>query len=165
MNRQALPYINEAGRILDEGIASPATIDAAAKAAVGVGLGPFEVMNLVGTRVMASAIRNLSVHGPLYEPSATIQAKGMSNTPWTLHESESNWSKEIEHRLLGAIFVPALEILHGGLASADDLNFICKNALGYPKGSEEWMSSMAPAELNEIVQATCDRFAMRDPRM
>ncbi len=170
LNRQSLPYINEAGRCLDEGVGTPASIDDVAKHALGVGLGPFEVMNLVGTRVMASSIRNLAHHGPLYEPARCIQAKGKTNAAWEASDEgdiDSKDSEEVEERLLGAVFISALEIVNDAIASAEDLDFICTEALGYPqgKGSVAMMRALPPEELARIVTVTCTRVGMSRPAL
>ena len=164
LNRQSLPYINEAGRCLDEGLGTTSSIDAVATKRLGFGLGPFAIMNLVGTRVMASAIRNLSVHGPLYTPADCIQAKGETNRTFTF-DDDADAAEEVEDRLRGALYVPTLEIVHGGIASADDLEFICTTALGYPKGSVTMMRELAPGELERIVTATCERVGMPPPKL
>ena len=170
LNRQSLPYINEAGRCLDEGVGTPASIDDVAKRALGVSLGPFEVMNLVGTRVMASSIENLAHHGPLYEPARCIQAKGETNAAWEASDDgdiHAKDSDEVEERLLGAVFVSALEIVNDAIASAEDLDFICTEALGYPKGkgSVTMMRALPPEELEHIVTATCERVGMSRPAL
>ena len=162
LNRQSLPYINEAGRCLDEGLGTPASIDAIATEALGFGIGPFKIMNLVGTRVMASAIRNLAEHGPLYTPARCIQNKGETNAPWAL-EDDADVAEEVEDRLRGALYVPTLEIVNGGIASVDDLNFICTQALGYPIGSVAMLRALPPGELERIVTATCARVGMTPP--
>ncbi len=167
LNRQSLPYINEAGRCLDDGVGTPASIDRVAKRALGVGLGPFEVMNLVGTRVMASSIKNLARHGPLYEPARCIQAKGETNAAWEPGDDGDIDSEKVEERLLGAVFVSALEIVNDAIASAEDLDFICTEALGYPKGkgSVAMMRALPPEELERIVTATCARVGMSPPEL
>ena len=48
VNRFFSPWLNEAVRLLEEGVADVATIDAAARKAFGIGMGPFELMNVTG---------------------------------------------------------------------------------------------------------------------
>ncbi|HDR17083.1 MAG TPA: 3-hydroxyacyl-CoA dehydrogenase family protein, partial [Desulfobacteraceae bacterium] len=48
VNRFFVPWLNEAVRILDEGWAGTTTIEQAAKERFGVGMGPFELMNVTG---------------------------------------------------------------------------------------------------------------------
>ena len=165
LNRQSLPYLNEAGRLLDEGLGSPTAIDRIAVRALGVGLGPFSVMNLVGTRVLASAIRNLSHHGAMYAPSECIQTMGASNAAFRLDDRGRANDAEVEARLTGAIFVAALEITERGLASPDDLDAICVEALGYPQGSIAMMRSRGIDDVETIVRATAGRYDMPIPSL
>src|SRR5947208_675350 len=46
VNRFFVVWMMEAVRMLEEGIANEATIDAIAKEAFGIGMGPFELMNV-----------------------------------------------------------------------------------------------------------------------
>src|SRR5207302_1683545 len=48
VNRFFVVWMMEAVRMLEEGIANEATIDAIAKEAFGIGMGPFELMNVTG---------------------------------------------------------------------------------------------------------------------
>lgn len=162
LNRQSLPYINEAGRCLDEGLGSPASIDAVATQSLGFGLGPFTIVNLVGARVMATSIRNLAEHGPLYAPARCIQSKGETNAEWSF-EDDGQVADVVEERLRGALYIPTLEIVNGGIASAEDLDFICTEALGYPIGSVAMMRALPSDELERIVTATCARVGMTPP--
>ena len=52
-------YTGEALRILDEGIASPAEIDAIAKGALHFNMGPFELLDLTGLDVSAEVTRQV----------------------------------------------------------------------------------------------------------
>ncbi len=61
VNRVARPYYGEALRLLAEGAADPATIDAVATGAGGFRMGPFALMDLVGLDV------NLAVSKSVYE--------------------------------------------------------------------------------------------------
>jgi len=162
LNRQSLPYINEAGRCLDDGLGTPASIDSVATGSLGFGLGPFKIMNLVGTRVMASSIQNLAEHGPLYAPAHCILAKGETNATWSF-EDDAAVPAEVEDRLRGALYVPTLEIVNGGIVSVDDLDFICTQALGYPQGSVAMLRALPPGELERIVTVTCERVGMTAP--
>ena len=69
--------------------------------------------------------------------------------------------------MLGAVFVSALEIVNDAIASAEDLDFICTEALGYPqgKGSVAMMRGLPPEELERIVTATCARVGMPRPEL
>ncbi len=159
LNRQSLPYINEAARCLD--IATPAAIDQIATEKLGVGLGPFAVMNLVGLPVMAAASRNLSVLGKGYTPSVQLQER---TEPWqigqeTNEEPGKDTVSNVVKRLRGAMIFPGKDILDRGLCSRDDLHEICIQALGYEKSSAEWLDILTPRVRDELISiylASCE---------
>ena len=55
VNRFFVPWINEACRLLDEGVANVPTLEAAAKEAFGITMGPFELMNVTGVPISLHA--------------------------------------------------------------------------------------------------------------
>ena len=59
VNRYFVPWINEAVRLLEEGAASIPTIEQASKKAFGVGMGPFELMNVTGVPIALHAATTL----------------------------------------------------------------------------------------------------------
>jgi len=56
VNRFFVPWLNEAVRLLDEGVANIPTIDAAACEAFGIGMGPFALMNATGAIAYHAAV-------------------------------------------------------------------------------------------------------------
>jgi 3-hydroxybutyryl-CoA dehydrogenase len=72
VNRCARPFYGEALRMLQEGVADPATIDAVMREAGGFRMGPFELMDLIGHDVNFEVTRSMHAasHGdPRYQPS------------------------------------------------------------------------------------------------
>ena len=150
LNRQSLPFINEAARCMS--FASPGEIDFVAKQKVGVELGPFSVMNLVGLDVIKSASRNLEVLGEGYASSHILQK--MKDKQWTIDKvTEVNREKstEITKRLRGAMIFPARDILERKLCSEYDLDKICKLALGYEKSSVEWLELLDESIVEQLI--------------
>ncbi|MDC2963541.1 3-hydroxyacyl-CoA dehydrogenase family protein [Gammaproteobacteria bacterium] len=150
LNRQSLPFINEAARCMS--FATPGEIDFVAKQKVGVELGPFSVMNLVGLDVIKSASRNLEVLGEGYASSQILQK--MKDKQWTIDKvTEVNREKstEITKRLRGAMIFPARDILDRKLCSHDDLDKICKLALGYKKSSVEWLELLDESIVEQLI--------------
>lgn len=72
--------IAEAGRLLDEGIASAKDIDLAMRAGAGLKMGPLEQADTIGLDTVLETTRRLSAkYGENYKPSATLEqlvAKG-----------------------------------------------------------------------------------------
>ncbi|MFT7219955.1 MAG: 3-hydroxybutyryl-CoA dehydrogenase [Candidatus Azotimanducaceae bacterium] len=150
LNRQSLPYINEAARCLE--LAAPGDIDAIALDRLGVGLGPFAVMNLVGLPVMAAASRNLAVLGNGYLAAPALQAQ---TEPWVIGAPTplaQETISEITQRLRGAMIFPGQDILNNQLCTAEDLTKICKLALGYEKSSPEWLEIYEPTVTRQLIE-------------
>ena len=59
VNRFFVPWLNEAVRLLEENVANIATIEAAAKKAFRIPMGPFELMNVTGVPVAMHAAGTL----------------------------------------------------------------------------------------------------------
>lgn len=76
VNRCARPFYSEALTMLDQALASPAVIDDALTANLGVPLGPFALMDLVGLDVNLAATESLwqafEKH-PRFKPSAAVR--------------------------------------------------------------------------------------------
>jgi 3-hydroxybutyryl-CoA dehydrogenase len=75
VNRCARPFYGEALRLLAEGAATPATIDALMRDAGGFRMGPFELMDLIGHDVNFAVTRSVweaTFNDPRYAPS-TLQ--------------------------------------------------------------------------------------------
>ena len=66
--------IAEAGRLLDEGIASAKDIDLAMRAGAGLKTGPLEQADEIGLDAVLATLRRLyATHGENYKPSATLE--------------------------------------------------------------------------------------------
>jgi 3-hydroxybutyryl-CoA dehydrogenase len=76
VNRVARPFYGEAQRLVEEGAADPATIDAILREAGGFPLGPFELSDLVGQDVnlaVATSVWRQTFHDPRYAPTVWQQ--------------------------------------------------------------------------------------------
>jgi len=74
VNRVARPYYGEALRLLEEGVADAATIDALFTGAGGFRMGPFELMDLIGNDVNYAVTESVFAafhQDPRYRPSQT----------------------------------------------------------------------------------------------
>ena len=74
VNRYFVPWLNEAVRLREEGLGNLATIEAAARKAFGIGMGPFELMNVTGVPIALHAARTLGRElGELYAPAILLE--------------------------------------------------------------------------------------------
>ncbi|MFS0736619.1 3-hydroxyacyl-CoA dehydrogenase family protein [Sphingomonas sp. 1P06PA] len=68
LNYFLIPYHNDAIRLVEQGVAEPAEIDKAMKAAMGYPMGPFELLDLVGMDTQKLLCE--AMHGLTHEPRA-----------------------------------------------------------------------------------------------
>jgi 3-hydroxybutyryl-CoA dehydrogenase len=76
VNRVARPYYAEALRLLNEGAADPATLDAVMRDCAGFRMGPFELMDLIGHDVnfsVTQSVFNAYFGDPRFTPSVLQQ--------------------------------------------------------------------------------------------
>ncbi|MFZ2648658.1 MAG: 3-hydroxyacyl-CoA dehydrogenase family protein [Burkholderiaceae bacterium] len=66
LNSFLIPFNNDAVRLVEAGVAEPAEIDKAIKAALGYAMGPFELLDLVGMDTQLLLCEAL--HGATHEP-------------------------------------------------------------------------------------------------
>ena len=75
VNRVARPFYGEAQRMVEEGVADPATIDAALRTA-GFPMGPFELTDLIGQDInltVGTSVWERTGHDPRYAPTKLQQ--------------------------------------------------------------------------------------------
>ena len=85
VNRFFVPFLNEAARMLEEDLANIATIEAAAKQAFRIGMGPFELMNVTGIPIAVHASTTLGNElGPFYATADILKAQMDKNENWNL---------------------------------------------------------------------------------
>jgi enoyl-CoA hydratase/3-hydroxyacyl-CoA dehydrogenase len=137
VNRYFVPWVNEGVRLLEEGVANIATIEWAAKKAFGVGMGPFELMNVTGVPITMHAANTLAdaLHS-FYAPSqALVDFCAGSEKNWSL-EGEVDESKfnAIADRLLGVTFYVAAQLVDEEVSSVEDTDIGARVGLRWPKG-------------------------------
>ena len=85
VNRFFVVWLVEAVRMLEEGVADAATIDAIAKETFGIGMGPFELMNVTGVPIAFHASTTIGqAYGPMYAPPARLRTQAGIGQPWSL---------------------------------------------------------------------------------
>ena len=133
VNRFFIPVYDEAARILEEGLASAAEIDAVSRDLFQASAGLITVIKVIGTRTAYHVAANLSRLGPDNAPCALLQRMAADNSPIVL-DNEATGSADrsmIEDRLLGALLMPVRELLEAGSAAIDQVNTGAKHALKY----------------------------------
>ncbi|MCK7514427.1 MAG: 3-hydroxyacyl-CoA dehydrogenase family protein [Desulfobacterales bacterium] len=85
VNRFFVPFLNEAARMLEEGLADIATIEEAANAPSRSAWDPFELMNVTGIPIAVHAATTLGNElGPFYAPAPILKAQMEKKANWKL---------------------------------------------------------------------------------
>jgi enoyl-CoA hydratase/3-hydroxyacyl-CoA dehydrogenase len=142
VNRFFVPWFNEATRILEEGWANIPTIDKAAMDSLGIGMGPFKLMNVTGIPIAHHSTESLAEQLiPFYGPSATLKAQFKSGKLWPLDgEVDDTKLEKIANRLLGVVFYVASSLLEENVVSMADIDVGAKVGLRWAKGPFEIMN-------------------------
>ena len=160
VNRFFVPWLNEAVRLLEEGAANIPTIDAAAKEAFRIDMGPFELMNLTGVPIAYHS--TVSLGGQLssfYGPAARLTEQFKSGQQWDLTgEVDRNRFKVVRERLYGVAFGLAAQIVQDGIASMEDTDRGAKIGLRWALGPFELMNHVGIDRSCSMVEAVAGKY-------
>ena len=154
VNRFFVPWLNESTRILEDGWANIPTIDQAAMDSLGIGMGPFKLMNVTGVPIAYhSALTLGNKLGSFYAPSAKLKTQFESGELWPLDgEVEETQLARVSDRLLAVIFYVAADLLEGGATEMADIDVGAKVGLRWRKGPFELMNRMGLDQANGLVE-------------
>ncbi len=159
VNRFFVPWLNEAVRLLEMGAADIATIEAAAKKAFGVAMGPFELMNVTGVPTAFHAAETLGRElGALYAPARLLGEQARTGKPWALG-GEPNAARfdDVAEELLGVVFAVASELVTVGVGTIEDVDIGARVGLRWPRGPFEMMNARGIAESVALAERTVAR--------
>jgi len=161
VNRYFVPWINEAVRLLDEDIADIPTIEAASKEAFGIGMGPFELMNVTGIPIGMHAAATLGRElGPFYAPSPRLVQQVESGALWPLNGTAPDRSRfaAVTDRLLGITFYIANQLVDEGVGTIEDVDIGARVALRWKQGPFELANRTGVAGAVQRVEAVAQRW-------
>lgn len=157
VNRIARPFYGESIRVLEEGVANIATIDAAMKELGGFRMGPFELMDFIGNDVNYAVTRSVFegfFYDPRYRPSLTqrrlVEAgflgrkakRGYYDYREGALPLEANTDPQVRllvfERVLAMLINEAIDAVHMQVASARDVDLAMTKGVNYPKGLLAW---------------------------
>jgi enoyl-CoA hydratase/3-hydroxyacyl-CoA dehydrogenase len=159
VNRFFVPFLNEAARMLEEGLADVPTIEEAGKRAFKTGMGPFELMNVTGIPIAVHAATTLGNElGPFYAPAAILKAQMEKKANWDLtgRVDEAKLPTLID-RFQGVCLGVAAALVNEGVASIEDADRGAKIGLRWILGPFEIMNKIGIGKTYEVVQAICRR--------
>jgi enoyl-CoA hydratase/3-hydroxyacyl-CoA dehydrogenase len=144
VNRFLLPWLNEAARMLEEGLANIPTIDEAARETFRIGMGPFALMNATRVPITYHATCELAqALGEFYTPAAVLTAQFESGQDWNLEgEVDETAKAAVSDRLLGVAFGVAAQLVEEGVATSKDTDQGALIGLRWARGPFEMMNEL-----------------------
>ncbi len=167
VNRYFVPWLNEAARLLEEGVADIPTIDAVCMRTFGIGMGPFALMNATGVPISYHAQRTLEVFGPLYAVSDSLKRQAEAKQPWTLEgeaDTDEAKARTISERMLGTVFLVCSQLLDEQVCGAVEINRGARIGLRWRKGPIDLMERYGEAEVRRLVAAMAARYGTPAPK-
>ena len=154
VNRFFVPWLNESVRLLEEQVTNIATIEAAAKKSFGIGMGPFELMNITGIPITLHAANALATKlGRHYKPCPLIEVQIKSGSQWDLEgKIEEEKLSTVTSRLMAAAFKEALQLsLTEGVGTIEDVDLGARVGLLWKKGPFELMNETGLTHVSEML--------------
>ena len=161
VNRFFVPWLNEDCLLLQEGVASAAAIDAVAKKAFRIGMGPFALMNLTGPPIALHSTDYLAeqLHCPRYIGAANLRKMVEEGGMWDIGE-DSECSDEaaaiIRQRLMGQVFAVSSQIVEEEICSMEDVDRGAKVGLRWALGPFELANRTGISEAVSMAQSYAD---------
>ncbi len=174
VNRVARPYYGEAQRILEEGVADCAHIDAAMTAA-GFRMGPFALADLIGNDVnlaSATSVWEQTDEDPRYEPTQAqrdLVARGdlgrKTGRGWYDYaagapeqvEVDADLARTVCERINAMLVNEAAALADRGEATPDDIDTAMRLGTNYPFGPLAYGDVWGAPRVLDVLTALHDR--------
>ncbi len=159
VNRYFVPFLNEACKIYEEGVANIPTIDQAAMDGFGIGMGPFKLMNFTGIPIAYHSEESLNKGlGEFYSTSEALKHQFEAGEQWDL-EGEVDEAKleEVKNRLLGCAWGIACQLVDEGVASKEDVDRGATIGLRWAAGPFAMMNAAGIENAYKIINEFADR--------
>jgi len=153
VNRFFVPWLNEAVRLLEEGIADIPSIEAAAKQRFGIGMGPFELMNVTGIPIALHAATTLGeAFGPMYVPADALRAQVETGKLWDLAgDPDPSRAAAVVERLLSVTFLVATSLVDEEVGTIEDTDIGARVGLRWPRGPFEMINELGIKPAGDLV--------------
>ena len=160
VNRFFVPFLNEAARMLEEGMANIPTLEEAAKQAFKIGMGAFELMNVTGIPIAVHASTTLGNElGPFYATPDILKAQMEKKEDWDLKgDVDESRLPEAKDRFYGVCLGVAAALVDEGVASIEDTDRGAKIGLRWLMGPFEIMNKIGIEKTYKAVQAITQKY-------
>ena len=158
-------YCAEAARIVAEGTATPAQVDAIVNAAIGGG-GPFNVMDLTRGNLLnvhcLELMRDAETGGKWFDPPPIFTEQ--ANTPWHDRKNPGDPSfdealkNEVLDRILAVLIGRTYFVIDNEICAPGAFNWLTQFALGYRCGLLDLAQELGAERCKELVEKYAARF-------
>lgn len=159
-------YISEAARMVEEGLANAAQIDAIVHKAIGGG-GPLNVMDATRGNLLVHKCQVLMQEADTgtdwFAPPAILEQRG--NNLWHDRKApldarhDDVLAKTVLDRILAVLVARTYFVVDNDICESTDLNWMTRMALGFNKGLLEIAEDLGP----DKVLALCEAYAEGRP--
>lgn len=159
VNRFFVPWLNEATRLYENGVANKATIDAVAREVFKIGMGPFALMNATGIPIAYhSAITFQNQIGDFYAPTQLLTDQVNSGELWDIEDGavDESKTKEIAEHLLATIFGAAGALVDEDVATVEATNRGAIVGLRWKTGPFQLANEYGVKQACEMVENLID---------
>ena len=168
VNRFFVPWINEACRLLEEGVATAAQIDAVACREFRIGLGPFGLMNLTGPTIALHSSDYLSEQLSVARFAGADNMRSLveQGEMWEIGEDgdcDEQAATTIKERLMGQAFAVCSQIVEEGICSMEDVDRGAKVGLRWTIGPFELANRIGVAEASRMARAYAELAGLDIP--
>lgn len=151
-------YISEAARIVEEGLATPAQVDAIVNAAIGGG-GPFNVMDATRGNLLTVHCQELMAEADTgsdwFAPPAILREQG--DRPWHDRKNPGDprhdeaLQRTVLDRILAVLIGRSYWVVENEVCAATDLDWMTRLALGFRKGMLALAADLGADRVRELV--------------
>jgi len=168
VNRFFVPWLNEACKLLEEGVGTTAQIDAVARKAFRIGLGPFALMNLTGSPIAMHSTDYLATQlsTPRYSATQTLRDLVTEGMTWDIsgdEECSEEAATVIRERLLGQVFAVSAQIVAEKICSMEDVDRGAKVGLRWALGPFEIANKIGVKEAVRMATSYADEADLELP--
>ena len=177
VNRIARPFYGESLRQLEEGVADIATIDWAMKELGGFRMGPFELMDFIGNDINYAVTQSVFegfFFDPRYRPAITqrrlveagLYGRKRGRGYYSYAEGaerpeprqDTSLGQAILDRTLAMLINEAVDAVHLGVASPEDIELSMTRGVNYPRGLLAWGDEIGGATVLARIDALQAEF-------
>ena len=159
-------YISEAARIVEEGIATPAQVDAIVNDAIGGG-GPFNVMDLTSGNLLTvhcqELMQNARTGSDWFAPPAILSKQG--NEPWHDRKNPGDPSydealgRQVLDRILAVLIGRTYFVADNDICAPTELDWLSRMSLGFRSGLLALTAEIGAERAHQL----CTEYAAKHP--